>query len=346
MSLLRMAIILSVIPASFFIPIATAANSKIHNMGRSFSICMVFITAISAVISLIGIALVKEPYFGNQAGASTEKKDERLSGKDVWNMLKHNGPLWAHNIGYFFLNAAYPISAAILVYFLKWYYCADYKTGVVDNAMYAKIYGIYGVISLVPAFLTPLLAGIFIKQCKTIDKAQRVCAVASGIGYLIMFVLFITGILHKSPLIFIVLMFLIALPSNISTIPSQLLGTEAADYAEYITGKNMTSLTMSVQNMLGKAQNAIAAVIPGAILIAVGYSVNAKTGNYAGDLSLLPGMVNKLTLIFTLVPALVSFIGWFIYRKFYKVTPALREEMAEELQKRHSEAGNVAANEE
>ncbi|MBQ9612820.1 MAG: MFS transporter [Lachnospiraceae bacterium] len=338
MSLLRMAIILSVIPASFFIPIATAANAWFHNMGRSFTVCMVVITVFSMAISLAGVALIREPYYGAGGDQIRDEEGTKLHLKDVAYMLRSNRPLWAHNIAYFFCNASYPICTAILVYFLKWYYCADLATGIVDNAQYAAIYGMYGAIGLLPALLTPLLAAPFIKLFKTIDRAQRACLVMILFGYGLLFVLYITGILKLSPVIFLVVMFFIAIPSNISTIPSQLLGTEVADYAEYTTGKNMTAMTTAIQNMLQKADNALAAVIPGLILIAVGYSVNAQTGNYAGDLSQLPGMVRRLSLVFTLVPAITTLIGWAIYKWGYNITPSFREEMTEELDQRHAKA--------
>ena len=338
MSLLRMAIILSVIPASFFIPIATAANAWFHDMGRSFTVCMSVITLFSMAISLLGVALIREPYYGAGGDQIQNEEESKLHLRDVAFMLRSNRPLWAHNIAYFFCNASYPICTAILVYFLKWYYCADLATGVVDNAQYAAIYGLYGAISLIPAFLTPLIAAPFIRLFKTIDKAQRACLVMILIGYGLLFGLYITGILKISPMIFLVVMFFIAIPSNISTIPAQLLGTEVADYAEYTTGKNMTAMTTAVQNVLQKADTAIAAVIPGLILIAVGYSVNSQTGNYAGDLIQLPGMVSRLAMVFTLVPALATFIGWAVYKWGYNITPQFRQQMTAELDRRHSKS--------
>ena len=72
-AMLRMGVVLAVIPSVFFIPIATALNGIIGDMGASFSVTCVVITIASCALSLLGVALVKEPYRGN---VSTQKNDE------------------------------------------------------------------------------------------------------------------------------------------------------------------------------------------------------------------------------------------------------------------------------
>ena len=70
----------------------------------------------------------------------------------------------------------------------------------------------------------------------------------------------------------------------------------------------------------------------------VGYSVDASTGAYAGDLAKLPGMVNGLTLIITLIPLVVSTISWAIYKFAYPITPEFRKKMTDELEQRRAKA--------
>ena len=157
-SLLRMGVILAVVPASFFIPIATAVNGSVGNMGLSFTYTCIVITAASCLLSLAGTACVKEPYRPNISVDKGEIKEEKLRIRDVLQMLKSNRPMWIHCVAYIFSNFAYAISSAVMVYFLKWFYCADMATGAVDNVKYASIYGIYAALSLIPNFLTPLVA--------------------------------------------------------------------------------------------------------------------------------------------------------------------------------------------
>lgn len=330
-SLIRMAIILAVIPATFFIPIATAVNSSIGNMGLSFSLTCAGITIFSCVISLIGVLSLREPYRPNIVKSAEEHESEKLKVKDVLIMISHNKPLWVHNIAYLFGNMSFAVATSVLVYFLKWFYCADLATGVVDNIKYASLYGIYALLALIPAFLTPLVASLVVKKLKTIDRAMRVCTLLTGLLYGAIFISYLLGLLQSNPAVFLGLCFLAGLPANIAVIPAMLLTTESADYVEYKTGKNMSALVNSVTTMLSKGQSAIAVIIPGIVLMAVGYSVNAVTGNYAGDLTRLPEMVQNLTLIITLVPLAVSVISWAMYKYLYPITPEFRKMMTDEL---------------
>ena len=335
-SLIRMGVILAIIPSVFFIPIATSVNGVMGNMGKAFSLTCVVIAAVSCIISIIGTLLIKEPYLGN---VSVEKEEEtKLSVKDIWEMLKTNKPLWVHNIAYFIGNMSFGVSSAVLVYFLKWFYCADLTTGVVDENAYAAIYAVYGIVSLVPNFLTPLIAGFVVKKFGSVDRAARGCSLLGGIGFGIMFILYLLGILQKSPYIFIGLMLLAGIPSSIAVIPSMLLNTECADYVEYTTGKNMTAMTAAVNNVVNKTQSAIATLIPGIILMTVGYSVDPVSGAYAGNLEGLPGMVRGLTIAMTLVPLLVAVASWAVYKFGYPITPEFRAEMTAELERRHAQA--------
>lgn len=335
-SLLRMGIILAVIPSVFFIPIATAANESIGDMGKAFSLTCVVITAIYCAISITGVLLVKEPYHGD--AVSEQGSAPKLSVKDVWDMLRTNKPLWVHNIAYFLGNMSYAASSAILVYFLKWFYCADMATGTVDEVQYAAIYGLYGITALIPNFVTPLMAGFVVKKLGSVDKAMRVTTLLTGLVYGVMLVLYFLGVLQLSPMIFIVLNLMAGIPAGIAVIPAMLLNTECADYVEYNTGKNMAAMTTAVNNVVSKAQSAIAVVIPGVILMSVGYSVDSTTGAYAGDLATLPDMVRGLTIAMTLIPLLVSVAAWAVYKFGYTITPEYREKMTAELNRRRAEA--------
>ncbi len=334
-SLLRMGIILSVVPASFFIPIATAVNGPIGNMGKAFSLTCIGVTIFSCVLSFAGTMCVKEPYRPISMEEGTENGG-KISVKEIWGMLKTNKPLWVTAIANF-VNIGYAISTAVLVYFLKWFYCADMATGAVDEIRYASIYAIYGAISIIPAFLTPLIASWVVRKFGTIDRAARGLVLTQGVIMGVIFVLYVLGILQMNPMIYIVLIFLSAIPANLAVIPSSLMWTECADYAEYMTGKNMTALVNAVNNVLAKAQTAISTVLPGILLIVVGYSVNSETGAYAGDLTKLPSMVRNITLMNTLVPMVVCIVSWAIFKFFYPITQETREKMTSELISKHEE---------
>lgn len=332
MSIFRFSLIIAVIPATFIIPIVTAVNGSINNMGKAFSVTVFVVVMCYLVISLIGILCLREPYRPQQTDEKEE--GEKLSVREIIEMLKTNKPLWIHMLAMVLGTSTSGLAGMVVIYFIKWVYCANMATGEVDNLLYAAIYGVYGLISLIPNFLGPVLAGIVVKKLGSVDRACRACYLSAGAGYLVMFVLYVTGILQSNYWIFLILYFIINIPIAIATVPTLLLNAECGDYAEYKTGKVMTAMTNSVSSIVSKAQTAINTAIPGILLVIVGYSVNAQTGNYAGDITRLPSMVNGLAILMTLVPAIVGVASWAMYKFMYPITPEIRAEMTEELRKR------------
>lgn len=332
-SINRFGIVLAALPASFFVTIVTAVSGADGDQGQAAVKTAVSFALLLCLITFAGIAMLKEPY--RKEKASGDEKSI-LKPKEIFDMIRHNKPLWAHNIGFFIGNMTYSIASAVMMYFLKWYFCADLATGEVDLLSYAGLVGIYSLISLLPNFAAPFLAGMVQRFCKTVDRGMQFCMLSMSIGYFALFVLGVTGILKANVWLFYIICMIVALPAGISAIFQVLMNVECADYAEYTTGKNMTAVSNSIANVISKAQTAIGGVIPGILLIAVGYSVDSTTGAYAGNLSSLPGMVNGLLIVTTLVPTILSFGGFLIYKLCYKVTPELRKTMTTELNDRHA----------
>ena len=327
----RMALVVGAVPATFFVPIATVLNQGIGDMGKSISITCFVIVGISSVISLIGVALLKEPYMPQMD--EEKAKGPGVGLKDLIALLKTNKAMWVHDIAYIIGNSAYGFSGAMMVYFLKWYYCANVQTGAVNNEYYAAIYGISSAAGLILAFVAPLLAGWFTRKIGAVDKAARLCMLIAGVLYVIIFGCYFTGLLKDQPYIYIFLNFLVSIPTNMATVPFLLINVEVADYTEYKTGKNMTALTTSVMNLFTKTNTALSTAITGALLIAVNYSVDSVTGAYAGDVASIPGMINGFAIFISVVPALCCLVCWLMYRFLYPITPELRKNMAEKLEK-------------
>ena len=210
------------------------------------------------------------------------------------------------------------------------------STGVVDNAKYAALTGVNSTFGIVSALVAPLAANWFTKKIGTIDKSARTCMITSGIGYVVLFVLYLTGVFSVSPMIYIVLNFIIGLPTSMATIPFLLLNVEVCDYSEYKTGRNMTALTNSVSGIISKGSTALTTAINGALLIAFGYSVDSVTGNFSGDVSHIVPMINSMAMFITIIPAILCIACYLIYRFAYPITPKVREEMTAELNARHA----------
>ena len=335
-SVLRMAAVIASIPALFFVSIVSALGQG-GDLGQTATKTAVVFCLSACVITLIGIALLKEPY---QENANKNRKG-MVSFADIGNLIRKNGPLWIHSLGFLVGNMAYGLASGVMLYFIKWYFCADMVTGEVDLSKFAALAGIYSLISLIPNFLCPFLTTLVLRIFKTVDRSMSGCMLIMAVGYLGIYVLNITGVMKAIPALLFVLFFLIMIPSGVTAMFSTLLTVECADYAEYIIGRNMTAITNSLYGLTQKGASAIGGAIPGLLLIAVGYSVNEATGAYAGDLATLPDMVNGLSLVLALVPACFALASFLIYKFGYKITPELRKTMTEELDRRHQIAGET-----
>jgi Na+/melibiose symporter-like transporter len=326
---MRIWMVVILVPVYFYIPIVTIVDKGIGNLGRSFSLVCVAMMLILGVISFIGVLGLKEKPDG--VAQKSESSEERLKLRDVARMFAGNKPLMVHTVAFLLSNMVFSLTSAIGIYFLKWYYAADLGTGAVDADKYAAIYGVYALAGLIPNFLAPFISGRIIKKFKTYARATNACLFVGIILYAILSAVFFSGALKSSPYIFILFSFVSGFITGTSVIPQMLLWTECADYAEYKTGRKMSALVNSVNNMLGKAQAALSSVITGGVLIAVGYSVNSETGNYQGDLSALPDMVFGFGVFLTVVPVAVMLIAWLMYRFLYPITPEFQHKMLEEL---------------
>jgi len=327
---LRLGCVIAAVPAIFYATIVTIVG-KNGNLGKAASQTAVILIMICCAIEWIGAGILKEPYLEKE----NEEHKSAVNFKEIGALLKIS-PLWVHSVGFLIGNMSYGLAAGVMLYFIKWYFCADAATGTVNLVRFAALSGTYSLITLIPNFLSPFFTTFILRFFKTVDRSMSGCMMLISGGYFLIFLLNITGIMKASPILLFVLFFLIMIPSGVSAQFSVLLTIECADYAEYTIGRNMTALTSSIYNLTQKASSAIGALIPGALLIAVGYSVNEETGAYAGELSSLPRMITGLSLILALVPAIMALISYIIYKNFYKITPEMRKTMSEELERRHS----------
>ncbi len=328
-SVLRMASVIGAIPSLFFATIVTAIG-KDGNLGKAATVVAVGFGLASCLITVVGIFLLKEPYLKED----TVQQNGKIKLKEIKELIIKDKPLWAHSVGFLIGNMSYGLSAGVMLYYIKWAFCADLTSGTVDMVQFASMSGIYSLMSLIPNFLCPFLTTTVLRIFKTVDRSMSGCMMIMGVGYILLYGLNISGILKAVPMLLFVLYFLIMIPSGMTAMFSSLLTVECADYAEYVIGRNMNAISNSLYGLTQKGASAIGGAIPGILLIAVGYSVNETTGAYAGELSALPGMVNGLSIVVALVPAMMAFASYIIYKFCYRITPEVREKMKKELEKR------------
>ena len=322
----RVVSMIVVIPMSFFITMLTGINSQIGNMHRSFSILAVTIALIAGAVSLIGISLVKE-------GKHIVRQSEpRISMGDIWFMLKTNKPLLISTLVSVFHGFVWTLVAATTTYYIKWAYCTDLETGVVDNDKFGFMAMILGICQLVPSIVMAALSPKFVKWFNGPVKVFKLAMLLEMIGGLGLFLCMALGILGSSPALFFAFIAVLQIGAGLSFVPGTLIGIECMDYGMYKTGKEMHGLTNAVGRFIGKAQTALSSVIVGGILVSIGYQVDSVTDTYLGELSAIPGMLHSFIVVCGLVPAALCLISLLIFR-FYPITHQVRAEMNAALEK-------------
>ena len=340
---MRIWLIVILVPVYFYITLVTAVDQYVDNIGKSFSLVSTVMLLIFGVFSFTGVLCLREK--PDTTPGNGEGSKEKLKLKEIGKMFIQNKPLLVHTGAMFLSDMVFNLGTVISVYFLKWYYAADLATGAVDAVKYAGIYGLFALTGLLPNFIAPFFAGKLVKKAGSYARATSFCLLLGVAVNAVKAILFFTGILKASPYIFILLNLLGGLALGTAVIPQTLLWAEGADYAEYKTGKKMSAIVNSVNSVLGKAQSALSTVLAGSVLIAVGYSVNNETGNYAGNIAELPRMISGFGIFLTIVPVVVMLAAYLLYRFLYPITPEMQKEMVEELAARREMEGGPAASE-
>ena len=163
---------------------------------------------------------------------------------------------------------------------------------------------------LVPTFLGNLLGAPLLKLFKGDPiKVGQFNLSVQAVGGFALFISQVTGLLAKSPAIFFVCLFVMALAIAADSIPQSTVEMELMDYTIYKTGKDRSALTGVLSQFLKKAQSAVSSALVGAVLIAIGYNVDSVTGNFLGDVANIPTMLNGFIIIMGLIPAVLAVIA-------------------------------------
>lgn len=308
------------------ISIISSVNEGVGNMRTSFTIVITAFVGIGAVISIIGLALVKEKYHAQ------EDPEDQVKLTDIFGMLKTNGALRIRLLDMLFSGFIWTFLFATMTYYIKWAYCADLTTGAVDT-------GKLGILSLIAAMLMflPLILGTFIaaplmKKFGSPIKFHRFLIMAQSIPCLILFVLELLGVLRLSPVPFFVCAAIVTIAIGADFIPGETLNIECMDYEIYKNGRDRSALCNSCNKFLNKAQSAVSTVMVGGILLLIGYEVDSVTDTFLGELSSIPTMLTWFIVIMGLVPGILGIVAWLFLKK-YPITDEIRADMGQKLNK-------------
>ncbi len=313
--------------SGFFLPILTAVNGMLNNWHTTFIVCICGLLIPYAAMSLLGIALVKEGSHKVEA-----EQQQKISIKEIINMFKQNKAQLVMSGNALFGGFVWTLIFATTTYYVKWAYCVDMTTGEVNSGLFGTLTLIIGMMQMSPILLGSIIAPPLMKKMGDPMKFLRAIKIGEVIGCGLLFVLHIVGVLQTNPFIFMGVLCVVMLCTGMSFVPSGVVNMECMDYGFWKSGKEMNGICASIGKFIEKGQSALSSALVGAILIAIGYEVDAVTGNFLGELSAIPGMLTGFVVVCGLVPAILSLISWFILGR-YPITNDIRAEMRADLAK-------------
>lgn len=320
----RVATTFVTIPVSFLVSIATGINENVGDMHTSFSLVTLGFVIPLFVVSMIGIACVKE---GKHCVSTATKEDEKVKVKDIILMLRTNKALTVNLVANVFFGFVWTLLFATVMYYIKWAYCVDLITGAVDNDLFGLLSMIVGMLMIMPLMITTLVSPILLKKVfKTPIKMILFSLAMVIVPGILLFVLDLVGVVAVSPAVYLLAVCIMTFGIGFGFVPQNLITLECIDYNFFKTGKEMGGLVNALTKFLQKAQTALSSALVGAILIAVGYVVDSVTGEYIGELSNIPTMLHWFIVVSGLVPALLAAAAYVSY-KFYPITPEIRAQM-------------------
>ena len=306
--------------------IITGVNEGIGNMRTSFTIVIAAFVGVGTLISVIGLALVKEKHHVEM------DVEDHAKLTDIFGMLKTNGALRIRLLDMLFSGFIWTFLFATMTYYVKWAYCADLTTGAVDSEKLGLLSLLAAMLMFVPLILGTFIATPLMKKFGSPIKFHRFLILCSSIPCLILFVLEIVGVLAMSPVPFFLCAFVVTVAIGADFIPGETLNIEAMDYEIYKNGRDRSALCNACNKFLNKAQSAVSTVAVSGILIAIGYEVDSVTDTFLGELSAIPTMLTWFIVIMGLVPGILGLVAWIILKK-YPITDEIRADMDQKLHK-------------
>lgn len=308
------------------IAMVTGVNSVVGDMHNAFGLTVVGLLLIVSVISLIGIGMVKERHHAQRDA------DEKIKLSDIFLLLKENDAIRVNVFAMIFSGFIWTFLFATLLYYIKWGLCADLTTGAVDNVAYATYSGVASMLMFLPLIVGTLVAVPILKKIGEPMKFTRILLLFQAVPCGILFLLQVLGILEKMPWLFLACVAVTTTAVGMGYIPGSTIDIEIMDYEIYKNGKDRSGLCNAVNRFISKAQSAIGASVIGFVLVAIGYVVDSETGDFIGELSNMPVMLNWFVVIMGLIPFVLGMIAWLILGK-YPINNEVRAKMREKLSK-------------
>lgn len=334
----RLICMLVTIPFAYFISIVKGIDVHIHNLHQSFSLATIIIIVPIGIISLIGASLVKEG--SHKVG---KLRNPKVSFRDILIMFKTNKPLLIVQSASLFGGFIWSMIFATTTYYIKWAYCVDITTGIVDGKKFILYTIILGTLETFPLILATVISPWLIKKLGSTISVLKLSYSIMAITGALIFIFKMLGMLDNNVVLFFALLAVILFGNGMTFVPGTMIGLECMDYAVWKTGKVTNGIINAVSNFINKAQVALSSAIVGIILVAIGYKVDPVKDEFIGNLSSIPPMLNSFIVITALIPAVLAIISFGIYH-FYPIDEKIRSKMKLDLEERRQEAEQYIAN--
>ena len=316
-----MGMILSIIGTTMM-KIIVSVNEKVQDMHMSYGIVVTALMTIGGLMSILGCIMVKE----RVDPVDFDEKKEPVKITDIITVFKENKAMRLNVLSALFSGFIWTFLFSAISYYIKYGFCVNLETGEVNLRLQSTMAMISGLMMILPILIATFISVPILKKVGDPCKVSKVLLILKAVFGLVLFVLQMLGILNKSMLVFFVLMFASSFTIGLDFVPGQNMGMEIMDYQIYLTGKDRSALMNAVGNFITKAQNAVAAGMVGIILIAIGYEVDSVTGDFVGELSQIPVMLNWFSVLMGLVPCVLAVVSYLLLRG-YPITKEIRADM-------------------
>lgn len=315
---------------------AMSMSSTFGSLGSLFAIDLFFI-----IVQIFGGSNVKRGYFLTVLLLSTIGLVTLISGfftvKEVVPIKKNNKSFWntlkivTKNKYMFmiiitsFLSMGVSGYGVMLPYFAKWNLADSFNFGVfsVEAIMIPILSTVTGIIFMVAVFITPYLL-------KWISK-RKLFFFMSIIGIVLNLISFSFG--YRNLYVFMALRFLAHIPPTITGTLCVFMLADTLDYAEFNNGERTEGISYAVNNLVGKAGNAIFSALMLFLLGFFGYNVMVSEPALEIGESIINNyskMLDGIFFMMTIFPAISLFLQM-IPMLFYKFDDESHKRIIKEL---------------
>lgn len=309
---------ISVIPRIFassaWLIVGTFGLAIISKLGngndvKGYKMFAIIIAILFIITTIITCANVREK-------TTISKDTEKVSIKQALKIIKSNDQLIVFIGIILAYNLVMQLSGGMALYYFKY---------AVGNEGLFPVYTAFSSLAEIGGLmLFPILTKV--------TGRQNVYKFACGLPIIGLILLLISGIFIPQNTIFVATSgAILKLGSGFTLGASTVMLADIVDYGEFKLGTRNESIICSFQTLLVKTASAVSGWLIGVGLTMVGYVANAQQTS-----STIFGM----RILMVVIPSILSFLGYVIYRKYYKLNGSYYNEVMSKLNSKDRDDSN------